>query len=55
MLKVMSLNKELLIYKLFDQVQAYMTQIDDTDLDASITRIQNVSMELYGNIQKLLI
>ena len=32
-----------------DQVQAYMTQIDDTDLDASITRIQNVSMELYGN------
>lgn len=36
-----------------DQVQAYMTQIDDTDLDASITRIQNVSMELYGNIQKI--
>jgi hypothetical protein len=30
-----------------------MTQIDDSDLEASITRIQNVSMELYGNIQKI--
>jgi len=36
-----------------EQAQAYMTQIDDSDLEASITRIQNVSMELYGNIQKI--
>lgn len=37
--------------KTADQVQAYLTQLGDTDLDASITRIQNVSMALYGNIQ----
>lgn len=36
-----------------EQVQAYMTKIDDSDIDDSITRIQNVSMGIYGNIQKL--
>lgn len=36
-----------------EQVQAYMLQIDDADINDSITRIQNVSMELFGNIQKL--
>lgn len=39
--------------KTADQVQAYLTQLDDTDLDASITRIQNVSMALYGNVQNI--
>ena len=39
--------------KTADQVQAYLTQLDDADLDASITRIQNVSMALYGNVQNI--
>ncbi|WEV60865.1 LCP family protein [Streptococcaceae bacterium ESL0729] len=36
-----------------EQVQAYLTQVDDADFDSSVKRIQNVSMELYGNIQKI--
>ncbi len=35
------------------QVEAYVTQVDANDQNATITRIQNVSMALYNNIQKL--
>ncbi|AYF99985.1 LCP family protein [Lactococcus allomyrinae] len=35
------------------EVQAYLSLVDKNDQQALITRIQNVSMALYGNIQKL--
>lgn len=36
-----------------EQVQAYISKVDHSDINAAITRIQNVSMGLYSNLQEV--